>query len=749
MLNYQNHQVDLSNCDNEPIHYIGRIQAHGFLLILHAESFEIEQASDNLPSFLNVATPDKSTGIRWQDFADDFTRAQLLPYLTSDLKEPSMFLLELQSQRFLCFLHRAQDKLVLELERYVPITDEQLHLSTSHRLLRFSSELEQLPTLPEKADLTVRFVRQLLDYDHSMLYRFDEDWHGEVIGEETQSGDQVYLHHHFPATDIPAQARQLLVEKPIRQIANVGAQAVNIRPYLNPDTGQPAFLFRSELRNPSEIHLEYLRNMGVQASLSVSLVVQGKLWGIIACHHKSPLLVNYWKRQACLHIAQIFSSSILALQEQRDLQEMAALRKKEKKLVKHLNNSDDLQKELQRQSDALLHLTGASGMALKLGGKLYLAGTTPTQEQVEGLMDWLSRNIKQPQFQTRELAKVYPEAAAIRETASGLLVTEIARHDQEYLLYFKPEISEKRIWAGNPEKPMTQGQLHIHPRESFEQWSELIRGKSHPWTLNEQEIAQTAVKSLISAVLRQQKSHLQDLNQELQHTSELLQSKNDRLEDFTQIIAHNLRSPLSNMKGLAQMYADEPEMGAELMGMMSNVIQNMNTTLNELNVILESELKLPVSEPVYLPAVVERELQNLQAVLIESGAQVELDLEVETLKAPRVYLESIAHNLISNALKYRSSQRQPQIKIRSWQSEKGVCFSVTDNGLGLDIAKYGDKLFNLYKTFHGNKDAKGLGLYLTRIQAEALGGYVEVESTPNHATTFMVCLGKNTLQTKQ
>jgi two-component system, chemotaxis family, sensor kinase Cph1 len=534
-----------------------------------------------------------------------------------------------------------------------------------------------------------------------------------------------------------------LIEKPIRQIANVGAEAVNIKPYLNPSTGQPTFLLRSELRNPSEIHLEYLRNMGVHASLSVSLVVKGRLWGIIACHHKSPIWIDYWMRQVCLQVAQVFSSSILVMQEHRDLQELAELRKREKSLMQQLR-SDQLYEDLQQQRERLLNLTGATGMALLQGGRLYLAGNTPDERVLGELVDWLSTSVRKPQFQTRELAKVYPPAEAIRAIASGLLATEISRHDKEYLLYFKPEISEKRIWAGNPEKPMQQGQNHIHPRESFEQWAELIRGKSLPWSLNEQEIAQTAVKSLISEVLRLQKSDLLALNSKLQRTTDLLQSKNDRLEDFTQIIAHNLRSPLSNMQGLAQMYTEEPEQGAQLMQMMSKVIQNMKTTLNELNMILESELRLPVSEAVYLPAVVEKELQNLQAVLLESGAEVEMDLEVETLQVPQVYLESIAHNLISNALKYRSPQREPRILIRSWEEEGGVCFSVTDNGLGLDLAKYGGKLFSLYKTFHGNKDAKGLGLYLTRIQAEALGGSVEVESRPNESTTFKVCFGANT-----
>jgi two-component system, chemotaxis family, sensor kinase Cph1 len=746
MLNYQHHKVDLSNCDNEPIHHIGRIQAHGFLLIINADSFEIEQSSANIGDFLNLPTS-TAEGISWPVLDDGRVLEQLRPYLTKDLKEPEVFLLEVQQAWFLGFLHRADGKLVLECECYVPITNEQEHLNLSHGLICFTKELEQEPTLTEKADLTVRFVRQILAYDHVMLYRFDEDWHGEVIGEQTKSGEQVYLHHHFPASDIPAQARQLLVEKPIRQIVNVEAEAVNIRPYLNPETGKPAFLLRSELRNPSEIHLEYLQNMGVQASLSVSLVVKGKLWGIIACHHKSPIWIDYWKRQACLQVAQVFSSSVIAMQEHRDLQELAELRKREKSLAKQLLNSNQLNDELQKQSEALLSLTGATGMALQLGGKLYLAGSTPDKEALNELINWLRTSVKEPQFQTRELSRVYPAAEAIRPIASGLLATEISKRDKEYLLFFKPEISEKRIWAGNPEKPMRQGQFHIHPRESFEHWAEQIRGKSLPWSLNEQDIAQTAVKSLISVVLSLQKSHLLALNNKLQQTSELLQSKNDRLEDFTQIIAHNLRSPLSNMQGLAQMYSSEPEQGAQLMGMMSTVIQNMKTTLNELNMILESELRLPVSEEVYLPAVVEKELQNLQAMLLESGAQVELDLEIETLHVPLVYLESIAHNLMSNALKYRSPQRQPHIRIRSWQEEEGVCFSVTDNGLGLDMARYGDKLFTLYKTFHGNIDAKGLGLYLTRIQAEALGGSVKVESKPNEYTTFKVCLGLPPRQT--
>ncbi|AKD04916.1 ATP-binding protein [Pontibacter korlensis] len=741
MQNYPNFKVDLTNCDAEPIHIIGRIQPHGFLLILNEQTLEVEQVSENIGNFLQ-ADPAQLAGKTLQALVEQEEYEKLISQLRSE-GQANPQLLQLQGEQFFGFVHQSQGSLVLECEPYEqPSGDEEL-LALTSAYTNFQAELDRRSTLIEQAELTVGFVQQAIGYDQVMLYRFDEDWHGEVIAENVKPGLQSYLYHHFPASDIPVQARALLVKKPVRQIANVSAVAVDIVPYLNPTTSSPSNIIRSELRNPSEIHLEYLQHMGVQATLSLSVLVNGKLWGIIACQNKTPVLVNFWKRQLCYNVAQAFANVVLAQQEYRDQRKFENYKVIEEQLLERIVNSNSVNEGLEKNRNSLLELSEATGAALFLNGNMYTTGDTPSETALRELVDWLTNNVTERVLFTRELSTIYYAAADIRQQSAGLLALEISKFNKEYLLFFKPEILEKRIWAGDPEKPVQEDTKRVHPRKSFAKWEEIIKGKSQPWSLNEIEIAQLLVKDLIAVVLRNQKAKLEALNTDLSETTSKLLTKNKRLEDFTHIISHNLRSPLSNMLGLYDLYESnpDPDTTKEVMELMRNMIQNMSATIDDLNLILKSELEQQLDhQEVSISEVVEKELQNLQSQILESNAQVKTDLKVQTVKGPKIYLESVLHNLLSNALKYRSSERQPVVEVSSWQEQEQVCLAVSDNGLGIDMEKFGGKMFDPYATFHGNKDAKGLGLYLSKVQVEALGGSLSVVSEPGVGTTFTVCL---------
>ncbi|MDX5483150.1 MAG: GAF domain-containing protein, partial [Hymenobacteraceae bacterium] len=652
-------------------------------------------------------------------------------------------LMIIQGRQFFGFIHEAAGKLILECEPYAQ-SDERARLEYTYKFASFQSELSSLETLEQQGNLLVGLIQSLLNYDRVMLYRFDQDWNGEVIAEKAKPGVSSYLHHHFPASDIPAPARALLEKKAVRQIPDVHAAAVDIVPYLNPKTGKPSNVIESELRNPSEIHLEYLQNMGVQATLSISLMVKGKLWGLVTCHHHTPVFINYWKRQVCKLFSNAFANSILTDEEKRDLHMLAHYRQLEEKLVEQINKCGSIEDGLFRKEYTLLDVSEATGAALFIDGKLYRTASAPAESEVHQIIDWLVNNNTDNIFCTNELSKHLPAAEPYREVASGLLALEISRYNKEYILYFKPEIKETRIWAGNPEKAVSVGEgLRIHPRKSFAAWAEIVKGKSLPWKQNEIEIAQLLLKDITAILLRNQATRLRNLNRDLKSSAEELRTKNQRLEDFAHIIAHNLRSPMSNIIGLYSLYQAEPsqQTSEEVMARMKQVIDNMAATIDDLNLILETSIDRKLaSDLVRLDELIEKELQNQEAVLEETDATVTLELEVPELDAPKVYLESILHNLLSNALKYRASTRQPVIKVATWQQDGYTCLAVSDNGLGMDLNKVGAKVFGLYNTFHRHKDAKGLGLYLTRLQIESLGGTIEVQSIPDNGTTFTVRL---------
>ncbi|WP_460879258.1 ATP-binding protein [Pontibacter rugosus] len=552
-----------------------------------------------------------------------------------------------------------------------------------------------------------------------------------------------YLHHHFPATDIPAPARDLLQKKHVRQIPDVEAEAVDIVPYINATTAAPTNIILSELRNPSEIHLEYLKNMGVSATLSFSIMVRGKLWGLITCHNLSPVFIDYWKRQLCYLIAKAFSNAVMAGHEKRDIGTLEHYKQIEEQLIQQMSSSDEVVQGLFYGKHTLLDITEGAAAAVFIHNKLTRSEFAPEECQVMEIIDWLVANSNNRVFSTRQLSKVMPGAVAFQDKASGLLALEISRYNKEYILYFKPEIRETRIWAGNPEKPERGADKILHPRKSFQNWEEVIKGKSLPWTMNELEITEILLKDITTILLRNQAQQLNQLNLELKVNAEDLRTKNSRLEDFTNIITHNLRSPLRNIRGLHKLYMAEPtqDVAAEVMARISGMADNLSATIDDLNLILKATIEKPLPQgDVPIESIIETEKQNLQDEILQSNAKFVTDLSLKTLSIPKVYLESILHNLISNALKYKSNKRQPLITIKAWQDEQNSFLSVSDNGLGMDLEKVGARLFMLYKTFHHNKNSKGLGLYLTKMQIEGLGGHISVESEPDKGTTFLITL---------
>ncbi|ALI99067.1 ATP-binding protein [Rufibacter tibetensis] len=732
MQNYQNHHVDLTNCDTEPIHLIGRIQPHGFLLVLDQNTLQVEQASKNVGEYLPL-TLEEVLGKLLEDL--------LSPEETTfDPTQTGTHFLSMSGIPFIGHLHKTEAKLILECEPSAPYPDAE---KMRHNILlcQLHNQLNHLYTLEEVAEAVAHTLRTILHYDRVDITQFDQEWNTDVIAESREEHLQSFIGHHFPATDIPAPARELLLQKHVRQIPNANAQAVEIYPYFNPSTGAPTNILRSELRNPSEIHLEYVRNTGVAATISFSIIVKNKLWGVIACHNVEPTYIDVWRRQLCDLVTKTFANVITTLQEKRDQEQFTQYKEAERALVQHLNSGLSMSEGLFHQKPTLLDITESHGAALLLDGTLTTFGNTPSEEETRNLIQWLSEHVHDGVFCTRHLSAEWPAAKTITKVASGLMALEISRYNQEYLLFFKPEIKETRVWAGNPEKPMASDGLQIHPRKSFEKWEEVIKGKSRPWTLNEIEITQVLLKDLIAIRLRNQTAELQNLNQELLLNADQLRNRNAQLEDFAYIISHNLRSPLSNIQGLYQFYKEEPgeENATYAMESVKRVSDNMTETINDLNVILKTHLvqQLP-NEEVSLAELIQKETQNLAATIEQTGAQIVPELEVSSIYMPKLYLESILHNFISNALKYRSPDREPVVKIRSWRTGKTLHLSIEDNGLGMDMERVGDKLFGLYKVFHKTEQSKGLGLYLTMMQVKALGGTITVDSKLGEGTTFTV-----------
>ena len=488
-------RIAQENCAREPIHLLGRIQSHGFLLAIDLATLTITHASTNVSDFFGGTAEDwigrrieemllrTNAGV---DGADE-------SFLVRRPEDPATFL---------CRAHRnSQGAWIWEVEAYAAPA-ETSWFEESRAAQKAFTRLRLSVDLTELADAMAEEVQNITGFDHVMIYRYDPEWNGEVVAEKLVRGD-AYLGQRFPASDIPPQARALFIANWLRAIVDIDATPAKMVP------STPLELTRSQLRHPSLIHLEYLRNMGVRSSLTLSLLHEGKLWGLVACHHLEPRRITPAQFETCQSLAQLASALLEVKQESDDVAYRASLAEVHDKLVEYMRESDDTSIGLVRYKPNLLDLAQARGAAaaIYLEGRWAVIGKIPTLDQITGILYWLGHEHRGKEwFATDRLPALYPPAEAFKSVASGMLAIAIPKTESSYVLWFRPEVLQTLNWAGNPEKPVEGegSEAKIHPRTSFELWKQEVVGRSTAWKRAEIEAALQLRKSIIETDLERQ-----------------------------------------------------------------------------------------------------------------------------------------------------------------------------------------------------------------------------------------------------
>ena len=504
-------QMDLAKLEREPIHTQNLIQPHGVLLVLQEPDLEILQVSENISFILKIA-PEIAVGKTLGDILDPFQVERLKTGLSSenfDYINPTKVWVRTGGDDFVVFdavFHRNVDGLlILELEP--AISQENIPFLSFYHLARASiNQLEETKNLREFCNIIVKEVRKVTEFDRVMLYRFDEDDHGVVLAEEKREDMESYLGLHYPESDIPRPARKLLSSNWIRLIPDAKAVAVGMYPPVNPQSSitqdkasinQPLDLTHSILRSAYPCHLEYLHNMGVGSSLTISLIKEGKLWGLIACHHQTAKYVPYELRKACEFLGRVVFSEISNREETEDYDYRMRLAYIQSQLIDYMSEAENFVEGLVGYEPNILDLTNAQGAAICNNGEWTLVGKTPIEEDLNYLVQWLQRNVHEEIFVTDSLAHYYPDADKYKDVASGLLAIPISQRN--YLLWFRPEVIQTVNWGGNPSKPYehshSEGTLRLSPRKSFELWKERVRLTSLPWKKSRNPICSRIEKS--------------------------------------------------------------------------------------------------------------------------------------------------------------------------------------------------------------------------------------------------------------
>jgi light-regulated signal transduction histidine kinase (bacteriophytochrome) len=511
----------LDGCDREPVHLIGHIQSHGLLFALSEPDFMVRQVSANVEAVLGLPVDD----VLECSLEAVLGRRQYPMFcfgLGLDVSSPLRVTVGSRGLLMNCIAHRHDGVLIAEFE---PVAGAH-SLPTSElagNIEMLLNRMDRAADILDYAAVAAGEIARLSGFDRVMVYRFDSDWHGEVIAEvggvpEPGVPSQIsYLGLHFPATDIPAQARRLFLTNAVRSIADVASAPVPILPQIGPGTGRPLDMTHAFLRSSSLVHIEYLRNIGVQASLTVSIVVEERLWGLVACHHHTPRIVDYSIRGVCELIGRN-----LALQVA--LRQATAARHARGIARKVLDDYIGPEEAPNAGVDAasfrgapFLELLDADGLVSRLNGVVSSQGVTVAEEALLPVISKLRALSAFGIASSDRLAEHDASAAAYASEVSGALLVELSKRSGDYLLFLRREQVMTVNWAGNPDKAASADPAgRLHPRTSFAQWQQTVRGRSRPWTELERETAR---------LLRGELLHIRDTQRLLELEQRIRQKK--------------------------------------------------------------------------------------------------------------------------------------------------------------------------------------------------------------------------------
>lgn len=499
-------EADLSNCERELIHLSGSIQPHGVMFVLSEPDFEILQVSTNTAQHLG-RHPEDLVGRPLETLGLEFAAAVRELAKERDLTEPQALRLSIagpEPRSATVLVHRPPaGGVVVELENITPGGTRRATPSLAHRLTPLVTQLSSAHSFGALSDLVVHALRDLIGYDRVMVYRFDEDGHGAIVAEAKEPELESFLHRHYPATDIPQRARELYLRNKVRLLVDVQYQPVPLEPRVNPITGEDVDLSMAVLRSISPMHVQYLRNMGVGATIVASLVHEGKLWGLISCHHYSARYLPYEMRAAMELIAEVVSTRISALEHFAEAQAEVLVRRLEHRLIEATASDGDWRRALFDTPRQLLQPVGATGAALLFDGEVQTTGDVPSTPDLRALFAFLDTQQVTPVFACSSIKKAAPALAALTPVAAGVLAVRLGAGRGEYLVWFRKEQLQDVTWGGNPHKPVTfDASMELSPRRSFAAWHELVRDTAIPWTPRESAIAKAIATSLDDIILQ-------------------------------------------------------------------------------------------------------------------------------------------------------------------------------------------------------------------------------------------------------
>ncbi|MBW2961751.1 ATP-binding protein [Mesonia aestuariivivens] len=724
----KNDTVTMTNCDREPIHVIEKAQQHGVIIVVNTHTQKVLQASENCITILGKNT---------KEIVDQELEKTVSNTIAKDLfdkinKKETLYPYHAQfsGEKYLLIPHISEtNQLIIDIE---PLGKNIDPILFQEELTKILKEIKDTDPIEEMCNQAALLIKNLYGYDRVMMYRFDEQWNGEVVAEAREKELESWLGLHYPATDIPEPARKIFFKQGVRMICDVNHHPAALLPNLD----EKINLSKSELRGVSPIHIEYLKNMNVGASLTVAIILNGKLWGLIACHHYSTKFINYHQRQSCKFLAQVFSNKLALRTSNNFLDKIHLSEKIRKELILQLDYISNFDQALSLYKPNFTDIIESTGGAIYNNEKLTLVGKTPTEKQVLKIISKVLSNTEENVFYTQQLTKYYAKASKFAEKASGVLSIRIG-NEENYLIWFRPEESTTITWGGNPKKngSIKDGVEYLHPRKSFEKWTEKISGIAKPWKNYDVEAASNLKESITHILVKKQKDQIKELN-------ESLLDVNKELETFSYSVSHDLKAPLRGIEGytriLIQKYFDKlDEFG-------QNALKTILSSAEEMDLLIEDILtyskvgqnKLNITN--YNP---KHQIENIiasQNIKLEyPNIQIDIADNLPNIIGDKRMLLQVFSNLISNAVKYSSKEKNPKIEIGFYIHDKNTIYYIKDNGIGFKD-DFKNKIFDVFSRFVNGSEFKGSGIGLATVKkaVEKHQGKIWAESILGKGATF-------------
>ncbi len=719
----------LSNCDREPIHLINHIQPFGTLLVLEEKSLKVIQCANNASEYLGFTDSiigKKTSFLLGQEIEQSIANFKLGRKKRIEIRS------EINAKDYSFSLHKSKQGILLEIERFT----ESDALNIQDQLRTITETFRSANTNIEACENAAHLVSRIFNYDRVLVYRFDKDWNGEVIAERKQKEQSSWLGLHYPATDIPQPARALFLKQQIRIIADVDYQPIPIEPQLNPTDQKIVDLSNSELRGVSPVHLQYLKNMRVKASLTTSIIIEGKLWGLITCHHNSAKFINRTQRQLCNILVEIFTNKINSLNYKAALKANQERNKIVEQLKYQIDQEKDWSNAFLSQADNLLDLLNADALIIQQENSFQVMGEKLNSEFQNRILQFLKEQ-QSGILASSKMSLDYPQHFTAANSWAGLLSLKLNTSQNNVIAWLRKEKIHQVNWGGKPKKPekIIDGIAYLNPRTSFAKWSNLVKGHSEEWDEDDLKSIKIIQEVLQNHLLQQQQNKIKTLNKRLKQN-------NKDLKAFSYSVSHDLRSPLRGIEGFTNILLEKPEIDASTEQIGNKILHSVNS----MNKLIDGILKLATlnlkeiqKENIKVHDLVQSYLEEIN-FSNQEGVSIQIEEEIPDLSGDFILIKQVFANLIDNAVKYTQHNKEAKIVI-GYSPQKNAYF-VKDNGIGIQPSAQ-KKIFKLFQRSSAalkNFEGEGIGLALVKKIVKKHNGKIFIDSELDKYSIFYIQL---------